>query len=77
MDDYYPRPTRGRPIGATVSIALVLLAYLLVPAGLVLWVVRPEGYLAGNLIIIGGLSMFIGIGFYQFVEKARVRRYED
>ena len=74
MDEYYSAPERGRPTGAHVAIALIVLAYVLVPVGLVLWVVRPEGYLAGNLILVGGLSMFFGITLYQFGEKLRIRR---
>lgn len=58
---------------ARVPIVLVAVAYLLAIVGFVLSLAGRYEYHAGNLIILGGLCLFLALTWYQFAEKRRYR----
>ena len=71
MDEFYPIAGRRHGGGRILARGLVALSVFLIVAGIVLSAVLPGGYLAGNLILVGGLSMVFATVFHQVIEKGR------
>lgn len=73
MNGPYPQSDRRGTWVRRFAFLLAVAAYLLVPAGIALYVAGFDDYYAGNLVLIGGLCLIVGITIYQFVEKRRYR----
>jgi hypothetical protein len=71
MDEFYPIAMRDRTRGRLLARGLVVLSVLLIVTGIVLSALLDGGYLAGNLILVGGLSMVFGLVFHQVTERGR------